>query len=293
MYWRRFAISAIPVDDHEAFEYWLRQRWIEKDKLIELYYRTGRFPADEGVDKAPDGTTRRGAGHIETEVKAFHWYEFLQIFAPIGLFALVLYTFYGSLPKSFVKTINKSSAKVQLGGAQKKKQVKGPKRPKLLMAPPSKTSTNKPPALKKLAPKPALKKVTTGKTPSKAVVTQKIPPKAASSQKPLAKLAVAPKSTPKLSTPQKLSSTGSTTQKTPLAKAPAQKAAVPAANKQQTTTAPKKAEVVKLPAKNQVKPFVNGTAQAPEKLETKLKPSPVIKKLSSMQQAPKKLATKT
>lgn len=80
---------------------------MEKDALIDLYLRTGRFPADRGVDKGPDGMTRRGAGYIETEIKAFHWYEFLQVFAPIGLFALILYTFYGALPGNFVKFFNR------------------------------------------------------------------------------------------------------------------------------------------------------------------------------------------
>lgn len=299
MYWRRFAISAIPIDDHEAFDYWLRQRWIEKDKLLELYHRTGRFPADAGVDKAPDGTTRRGAGHIETEVKAFHWYEFLQIFAPIGLFALVLYTFYGSLPKPFVKSINKSSAKAQIEGTQKKKQVKGPKQSKLLMAPPSKISNNKTLALKKVVPKSAPKKLTGGKTPSKATATQKIPPKAATTQKPLAKTSAIQKApsklaiAPKPSTPQKLPPTGTTAQKPIVSKAPTQKVPVPVAKKQQTTAVPKKTESAKLPVKNSVKPLANGAAQAPKKLEAKPKTSPAVKKLPSTQQAPKKLTAKT
>ena len=102
MYWRRFPVSSIPFNDSRAFELWLRTRWTEKDRLIEIYLRTGRFPADDGVDKAPGGQTRRGAGYIETEIKAFRWYEFLQIFAPIGLFGLVLYAFYGALPGNFL-----------------------------------------------------------------------------------------------------------------------------------------------------------------------------------------------
>ncbi|MCJ1419524.1 hypothetical protein MMC32_005879 [Xylographa parallela] len=106
MYWRRFAVSTIPFNDAKAFEHWLRSRWHEKDMLINGYLRTGRFPADDGIDKLPDGTIRRGAGYIETEVKAFKWYEFLQIFAPIGLFALILYTFYDSLPNMTLPSID-------------------------------------------------------------------------------------------------------------------------------------------------------------------------------------------
>lgn len=111
MFWRRFAISSIPVDDSKAFELWLRARWHEKDRLIESYHRTGRFPADDGVDKGPDGKTRRGAGFIETEIKPTHWYEFMQVFAPIGLLALVLYSFYGALPKRLWKAMNKRAVK--------------------------------------------------------------------------------------------------------------------------------------------------------------------------------------
>lgn len=109
MYWRRFAISSIPVDDPVAFEVWLRARWMEKDGLIEAYYRHGRFPADRGAHKTREGKIVRGAGHIETEIKANYWYEFLQIFAPVGLFALVLYMFYNALPKTYTKSLNRQN----------------------------------------------------------------------------------------------------------------------------------------------------------------------------------------
>lgn len=109
MHWRRFPVSSIPIDDTTAFETWLRARWIEKDYLIESYLRTGRFPADTGVSKMRDGRILRGAKHIETTIKAHRWYEFLQVFAPIGVFALVLYMFYDALPKGFLKQINKQT----------------------------------------------------------------------------------------------------------------------------------------------------------------------------------------
>ena len=111
MYWRRFAISSIPLDDPDAFEVWLRNRWREKDALIEGFYRTGSFPADNGVTKIPNGTTRRGTGYIEAQIKSSKWYEFMQIFAPISLFGLVLYMFYGSLPKKFIKGIQNTNKK--------------------------------------------------------------------------------------------------------------------------------------------------------------------------------------
>ncbi|KAL9112130.1 MAG: hypothetical protein Q9227_003507 [Pyrenula ochraceoflavens] len=118
MYWRRFPISSIPLDNDKAFEQWLKKRWVEKDHLIEIYLRAGKFPADDGVDTGPDGKTRRGAGYIETEVKANRWYESLQIFAPMGLLALVLYMFYGALPRKFMKSMSREG---KLESAQKKR----------------------------------------------------------------------------------------------------------------------------------------------------------------------------
>lgn len=131
MYWRRFPVSSIPLHDSHKFEYWLRARWTEKDRLIEHYHRTGRFPADTGVSQGSDGMTRRGAGYIETEIKPTHWYEFLQIFAPIGLFALVLYVFYGALPKRILKTFDK---KIVVDQASKNEQAKLPEKPQLFDA---------------------------------------------------------------------------------------------------------------------------------------------------------------
>lgn len=107
MYWRRFRIDSIPLNDPKTFDKWLRARWEEKDNLLGIYYRTGRFPADSGAEKGVDGKVRRGAGHIESEVKSVRWYEFLRIFAPVGLFAMVLYMFYGAVPKQVVASPDK------------------------------------------------------------------------------------------------------------------------------------------------------------------------------------------
>ena len=105
MYWRRFRISSIPLDNPQQFELWLRLRWREKDKFIDHYLRTGRFPADTGSNNNHKGECLHGSGHIEAEIKPKYWYEFLQVFAPIGLFALVLYLFYGALPQQMVNKI--------------------------------------------------------------------------------------------------------------------------------------------------------------------------------------------
>lgn len=97
MYWRRFAVSSIPIDDPQQFELWLRQRWLEKEQLLEQYVHDGRFPADDGHDSEGEPAVGRnggskviqGAGFIETEVKLARWYEIGQIFVFMLLFALV------------------------------------------------------------------------------------------------------------------------------------------------------------------------------------------------------------
>lgn len=97
MYWRRFAVSTIPLGDAQEFELWLRQRWLEKEAFLEGYLQTGRFPADKGHDIGIEpvitghGSTKNtsGAGIIETEVKLEHWFEIGQIFVVLLAFALV------------------------------------------------------------------------------------------------------------------------------------------------------------------------------------------------------------
>ncbi|KAI1625662.1 acyltransferase [Exophiala viscosa] len=109
MHWRRFAVKDIPLHNDKAFELWLLARWREKDVLIEKWYQTGRFPADAGATKYRSGKVLRGCGHMEVPIRASHWYEFLQIFAPMGILAMVLYIFYGDLPQKFWKSINKQA----------------------------------------------------------------------------------------------------------------------------------------------------------------------------------------
>lgn len=133
MYWRRFPIASIPLDDDKAFERWLRKKWIEKDHLIEIYLHSGKFPADDGVSTLADGKTVRGAGYIETEVKANKWYESLQIFAPMGLLALILYMFYGALPRKFLRSFTQQGKleeeqKKRLEGAKTLKKQQAMKR---------------------------------------------------------------------------------------------------------------------------------------------------------------------
>ena len=176
MYWRRFKISSIPLYDPIAFEKWLRNRWIEKDRLIEMYLRTGRFPADYGVDRDASGQTRRGVGYVEAEIKSFHWYEFLQVFAPVGILALVLFMFYGSLPMQLLQAIDKDIMIKKLkafaegsnmdGKGKKASSATGAMDQKLLTAGPppanqhliKRTNSTAPPKLKPLNPMSGIQK---------------------------------------------------------------------------------------------------------------------------------------
>lgn len=109
MHWRRFAIKDIPLHNDKAFELWLTARWREKDLLMEQYLQRGSFPADIGMTKYKSGRVLRGCGHLQVPIQASRWYEFLQIFAPMGILAMVLYIFYGDLPQKFWKSINKEA----------------------------------------------------------------------------------------------------------------------------------------------------------------------------------------
>lgn len=87
MHWRRFAIKDIPLNDHDAFDQWLKQRWIEKDDLMEHYLTTGRFPGSPPSNGAVNGNSKEE--FIETEVKLAHWWEVGNIFVVLGALALV------------------------------------------------------------------------------------------------------------------------------------------------------------------------------------------------------------
>ena len=97
MYWRRIAVSSIPISDPQKFDLWLRNQWQEKEELLEYFAQNGRFPADggHGSEREPsingnsDAQVLKGAGFIETEVKLAHWYEAGQIFVVLAAFALV------------------------------------------------------------------------------------------------------------------------------------------------------------------------------------------------------------
>lgn len=85
----------IPVDDPRAFELWLKDRWLEKDVLMEHYMEHGRFPGDESAVvpsqfKSGDEADKKSNVYIETRVKPQSPFEFLQIYAVNVALVLVL-----------------------------------------------------------------------------------------------------------------------------------------------------------------------------------------------------------
>lgn len=90
MYWRRYAVSEIPLASVAAFDEWLNDRWKEKDALLEKYYETGHFPPVTDSEAAQSGATN---GFIETEVKLQTWLEIGQIFVVVASLGLICNVF--------------------------------------------------------------------------------------------------------------------------------------------------------------------------------------------------------
>jgi lysocardiolipin and lysophospholipid acyltransferase len=88
MFWRRLAIADMPLDDHEKFDLWLRERWHEKDALLEHFVEHGSFPSDKAaINGVANGTAKDEV--IEAEVKLAHWWEVGNIFIMLATFGLI------------------------------------------------------------------------------------------------------------------------------------------------------------------------------------------------------------
>ncbi|KAI8938927.1 hypothetical protein NX059_004782 [Plenodomus lindquistii] len=111
MHWRRFRLDNIPYENTKAFEVWLRNRWREKDYMLEYFNRNNRFPAEDfwkdHLDMSSQSSHNGGkslrsvpkpAVQIETEVKSGNWNEFVKIFAPITSIMMALTVAYGASP---------------------------------------------------------------------------------------------------------------------------------------------------------------------------------------------------
>lgn len=79
LFWRRFKIADIPLDDPKKFDLWLRDQWYKKDALMEEYLNKGRFPPLSGTE----------IDYVETEVRTRYPWEILQIFSVVGICALL------------------------------------------------------------------------------------------------------------------------------------------------------------------------------------------------------------
>ncbi|PSR82649.1 acyltransferase-domain-containing protein [Coniella lustricola] len=86
LFWRKFRVADIPLDDHDSFDAWVLQRWYEKDALMETYVKTGRFPP---MSAGPEQAKTDAIDYIETEVRTKYWWEFLRIFVVVGIFGLL------------------------------------------------------------------------------------------------------------------------------------------------------------------------------------------------------------
>lgn len=118
MYWRRYKISDLPVDDEEAMQKWVLDRWREKDVLLEEFHKTGRFPGESKAltiqtkNTAPAAAPADAASTdaaattepataatpaaeestdtcIETEVRVLGVHESLELFVPVITVALL------------------------------------------------------------------------------------------------------------------------------------------------------------------------------------------------------------
>lgn len=131
MHWRRFHISDIPIQNTKAFEVWLRNRWREKDYMLEYFQKHTRFPAenfwkdhlDMGDRSSQNSQSIRSvprpAVQIETQVKSGNWNEFVKIFAPISSVLMALTVAYGANPADLIpggKEFFEQHMKQLLGG---------------------------------------------------------------------------------------------------------------------------------------------------------------------------------
>jgi len=109
MYWRRFRVDDIPIDDIKTFESWLRMRWEEKDRLLEQFMQTGMFPSDDGAAMTAKAEVLtkdtqlgpRGHRYIETSVKNRSPFEFILIYVPLAVVTTIAYLLYRTI-KGFV-----------------------------------------------------------------------------------------------------------------------------------------------------------------------------------------------
>ncbi|KAK0263986.1 hypothetical protein LTS09_002337 [Friedmanniomyces endolithicus] len=117
MFWRRFKIADIPLDNDAVFSRWLSNRWREKDYILEYFYKFGHFPACDVVSAMQAVEGKKAPQHakaISTEVKGGGWDEFLSIFGPITTAAGALSSVDMTEPLNFDAILGKVAMQQQL-----------------------------------------------------------------------------------------------------------------------------------------------------------------------------------
>ncbi|KAK1808820.1 hypothetical protein LTR12_016823 [Friedmanniomyces endolithicus] len=117
MFWRRYKIADIPLDNDAVFGRWLTNRWREKDYILEYFYKFGHFPACDAVSAMQAVEGKRAPQHakaISTEVKGGGWDEFLSIFGPITTAAGALSSVDMTEPLNFDAILGKVAMQQQL-----------------------------------------------------------------------------------------------------------------------------------------------------------------------------------
>ncbi|KAG9232551.1 acyltransferase-domain-containing protein [Amylocarpus encephaloides] len=90
MYWRCFAVKDIPIKSQPEFEDWLRDRWHEKDKLMEQYLVTGSFPGFPPAIQNNETNGVRKEAFVESKPRLAFWWEVGYIYLPLATYALLL-----------------------------------------------------------------------------------------------------------------------------------------------------------------------------------------------------------
>ncbi|PHH71661.1 hypothetical protein CDD80_5076 [Ophiocordyceps camponoti-rufipedis] len=92
LYWRRYRLADLPLDDAAEFDEWLRDEWYKKDELMEGYLKTGRFPA------LTDGPVQ----YIEAPIRTRQVFEIVEIFLPTAIVLLFTWRLIWMLVRSLL-----------------------------------------------------------------------------------------------------------------------------------------------------------------------------------------------
>ncbi|KAF4589161.1 Phospholipid/glycerol acyltransferase [Ophiocordyceps camponoti-floridani] len=92
LYWRRYRLADLPLDDAGEFDEWLRDEWYKKDELMEGYLKTGRFPA----------LTEGPVQYVEAPIRTRQVFEIVEIFLPTAIVLLFTWRLIWMLVRSLL-----------------------------------------------------------------------------------------------------------------------------------------------------------------------------------------------